>query len=159
MSQAGSRAFQEDFPHIHCFGCGVDNPAGLGIRSYWREVGISSEAGFLPAPHHCAGPRSCVNGGIIATLIDCHAICTAMAEAGWRGGREPGAMSVVQYATASLQVQYLKPARMGQMLRAVAMVSSADERKTRLTVEVSDENGLCARGEVLAVRVPDNWMP
>ena len=83
------RAFQDQIPGIHCFGCGPDNPEGLKIKSYWEGPGRSLCC-FRPAPHHSAGPRHFVNGGIIATVMDCHAICTAMAEGYESAGREIG---------------------------------------------------------------------
>lgn len=154
-----SPAFQDSFAHIHCFGCGRDNPGGLGIKSHWLQEGASSICGFEPAAHHCAGPISCVNGGIIATVIDCHAICTAMATAYLEEGRSLDSLPPVQFATASLQVRYLRPARMGQLLLARADVVAVEGKKTLLKVEVTSGGEPCATAEVVAVRVPADWQP
>src|SRR5262249_20212154 len=72
-------AFQDLIPENFCYGCGPGNPVGLRIRSLW--AGNEALCVFQPAPYHSAGPCHILNGGIIATLIDCHAVCTAIAHA------------------------------------------------------------------------------
>jgi hypothetical protein len=62
-------AFQDQIPANFCYGCGPGNPVGLHIRSIW--AGDEALCVFQPAPYHAAGPRHILNGGIIATLIDC----------------------------------------------------------------------------------------
>ena len=34
---AAPRAFQDDIPNNHCFGCGTLNPDGLHIKSHWAD--------------------------------------------------------------------------------------------------------------------------
>ena len=72
-------AFQDQIPDNFCYGCGPGNPVGLRIRSIW--AGNEALCVFQPGPYDSAGPRYILNGGIIATLIDCHAVCTAIAHA------------------------------------------------------------------------------
>lgn len=150
-------AFQDAFSHIHCFGCGVDNPAGLQIKSYWLDPGVVSECRFQPAPYHCAGPAHFVNGGILATLADCHAICTAMAAAYLSENRPLGSEPLIQCATARLDMQYLKPVPIGQVLVVVAKLLSTTGRKMTLSVDVAVGAEVFARATVLAVRVPADW--
>ena len=64
---------------------------------------------FEPEPHHCAMPPDVMNGGILAALIDCHSVCTSIAEAYHREGREVGEGPKIWYATGSLQVNYRLP--------------------------------------------------
>src|SRR5690606_14276904 len=65
-------AFQDLIPDNNCWGCGPHNPTGLHVRSHWEgDVAICE---FSPRPDHCAGPAHVVNGGIIASVIDCHAV-------------------------------------------------------------------------------------
>jgi acyl-coenzyme A thioesterase PaaI-like protein len=56
-----------------------------------------------------AGPQHILNGGIIAVLVDCHCVCTAMASGYHAEGREVTSEPSLWYATASLQVTYLRP--------------------------------------------------
>jgi hypothetical protein len=57
---------------------------------------------WTPCPERAAGPRHLVNGGIIATLLDCHGVCTALADAYRREGREVGTDPEIWYATTSI---------------------------------------------------------
>lgn len=70
--------FQDAMPGEVCFGCGSENPMGLHIRSFWEsDEGVCH---FQPLAHHQGWPAlTC--GGIIATIIDCHCMATAIAQA------------------------------------------------------------------------------
>ena len=107
---ANRDAFQDRMHDNFCFGCGADNPDGLQLKSAWGaddpEVAVAQ---WTPGPVHAAGPRHILNGGIIATLLDCHGICTAVADAYRREGRDVGSDPDLWYATASMQVDYLRP--------------------------------------------------
>ncbi|MDP6064450.1 MAG: PaaI family thioesterase, partial [SAR202 cluster bacterium] len=81
-------AFQELIQGNHCFGCGSLNEHDLQIRSYWN--GEKTVCNWMPREYHMAGPTHVLNGGIIATLIDCHVICTAIAAVYRNEGREIG---------------------------------------------------------------------
>jgi len=66
-------------PTSRCFGCGPANELGLRIESHKTEG--AAEPGELvadwqPLPHHAAF-EGVLNGGIIGTLLDCHANWTA----------------------------------------------------------------------------------
>ena len=58
------------FPELRCFGCGPANADGLHLRSFADGDG-RAVARFTPSPHHDNG-LGYLNGGIIATLLDCH---------------------------------------------------------------------------------------
>jgi len=75
---AGSIYFQDYMPGNVCFGCGVDNPDGLQIKSYWD--GDESVCNWESKPHHHGWP-GLMHGGIISCIVDCHCMCTAMAHA------------------------------------------------------------------------------
>ena len=64
-----SCTFQEHIAGNLCFGCGPGNPHGLQIKNQWD--GADSVCTHQPQPHQAAGPAHIVNGGIIATLIEC----------------------------------------------------------------------------------------
>src|SRR5690242_4201687 len=90
-ADGSSDAFQDLMPFNHCWGCGADNPAGLQLKSTWSadEPGVAI-ATFRPRAEHMAGPRHVLNGGIIATLLDCHGVCTSVADAYRHEGRSIG---------------------------------------------------------------------
>ena len=68
------KAFQDYYPESlsNCYGCGRLNEHGLQIKSYWD--GEESVCFFQPKSHHTGGIPGYVYGGLIAALIDCHAI-------------------------------------------------------------------------------------
>ncbi len=62
-----------------CFGCGPDNPKGLGLRFFETQEGVEVE---YSAAEHLGGAPGVVHGGIQATLLD-EALCmTAYAKEG-----------------------------------------------------------------------------
>jgi acyl-coenzyme A thioesterase PaaI-like protein len=144
-------AFQDQGSVSHCHGCGADNEHGLRIKSCWD--GDEAVCTWRAEPHHCGGSKEIVNGGIIATLIDCHSLNLAIAEAYKREGRPIGSESKIHYVTASLAVQYLRPAPIDQPLELRAKIGKVEGRKTWLSCTLSAAGRICATGEVLGVRV------
>ena len=68
-------------PASRCFGCGPANEQGLRIESHEADTAAAETPGELiadwqPLPHHAAFD-GVLNGGIIGTLLDCHANWTA----------------------------------------------------------------------------------
>lgn len=149
-------AIQDQISGNHCFGCGPDNTSGLNIKSFWMD-GERAVCQFQPSPHHAAGPASVVNGGIIATLIDCHGIATAIADAYERTGRSIGSLPILNYVTGGLEIRYLRPAPLGQPLMLQGRVAEAHDRKTLVDCELRAGDVICATGTVIAVRMPDSW--
>lgn len=144
-------------PHNHCYGCGPLNSDGLRLKSYWsgNELSVAS---FTPETHHCAGPRHFVNGGIIATLIDCHSICTAVAMAYRDAGRAPGSPPDLHYATSKLEVEYLRPTPIDDPLRLEARIVERAAESYVVSCELASRGKTCARATVVAVRVPESWV-
>jgi acyl-coenzyme A thioesterase PaaI-like protein len=151
------QAFQDGMPHNHCWGCGPANPKGLQIRSYWGESGTSL-CDWHPHPEHMAGPTHVLNGGIISTLIDCHGICTAIADAYQREGRAIGEGETIWYVTGNLNVRFLKPTPITAPVHLEATLANCEGRKTWVNVTLFSEGEARAVGEVLAVRVPADWL-
>lgn len=148
-------AFQEQIPGNHCWGCGPRNEYGLNIKSHWdSEDDRQSVCLFEPRPFHMAGPRDVLNGGIIAAVLDCHCVCTAIAAAYRAEGRPIGSEPIIWYVTGTLQVRYLSPVRLPGPVVARARVEDVGERKTTLSCSLVADDTECARGEVIAVRVP-----
>lgn len=115
-------------------------------------------ARFTPSPHHCSAPTHFVNGGIIATLIDCHSICTAWAAAFIDDGRPIGAEPACYVATGALEIAYKRPTPMDTVLELEAEISERLDRGYLLTCTLSAKGKLCAVGTVTAVPVPATWM-
>lgn len=150
------KAFQDQIPNNHCFGCGPENAAGLQIKSHWIEEDKST-CTFVPLPHQCAGPTQFLNGGVISTIIDCHCICTAIAKGYQLQGREIGTGEAVWYATGKLEVSYLKPVRIDQDVQLIATIESVNSNKMTLSCELFSGDDLCCTSQVVAVKVPNSW--
>lgn len=148
-------AFQDQILDNYCWGCGADNPTGLHLKSYWD--GELAVAEWTPRAEFAAGPRHVLNGGIIATLLDCHGVCTAIADAYRREQREIGSDPEIWHATVSLSVDYLRPTPIGETLRLSARVVDADDRKTSVECVLSASGKDRARALVGSTRVPDEW--
>lgn len=151
---AASRAIQDFYPDdfAHCYGCGRLNAHGLQIKSRWE--GDEVVARFSPRPEHIAIPGF-VYGGLIASLVDCHAMGTAAAAVERKAGREIGAGPAPRFVTGSLKVDYLKPTPLGPELEIRARPVEIGERKVIVHATVSAAGVVTARGEVVAVRMPE----
>ena len=154
----GQKAFQDYYPdHFsHCYGCGRLNEHGLHVKSYWN--GEESICIFDPRPHHTALPGY-VYGGLIASVIDCHCTGTAAAATYRAEGRAMDTEPRLRFVTASLHVDYLCPTPLGVPLEIRAQVKEIAGRKVVVTATVSVHGKVCARGEVVAVKVPEHLLP
>ena len=147
--------FQDQYldARADCWGCGRNNPEGLYIKSVWD--GDEAVAHYRPRPNQ-TGHKGVVNGGLLATLIDCHSIGLAMAYAHRKEGREIGTLPLITYVTASLTVDYLKPTPLtDQPLELRARVAQVDCRKTHVDCLVLADGVETARGQVLGVRIEE----
>lgn len=148
-------AFQDKMRDNHCWGCGAQNPAGLHLKSYWDD-GIAI-AQWVPGEQFAAGPRHFVNGGIIATLLDCHGVCTAIADAFRREHRPIGAEPDIWHATVSLSVEYLRPTPIGEVVRLTGRVLTVEGATTLVECVLWAQAKERARAVVRSKRVPDEW--
>jgi len=147
----GGKAFQDLGSVRHCYGCGSDNEKGLQIKSAWD--GDEAVCIWQAEPHHCGGSKDIVNGGIIASLIDCHSLNLAIARAYQDEGRPIGSVPRISYVTRSLNVSYLRPAPIDRPLRLRAKITKVEGRKAWVRCTLSAEGELCATGEVLGIRI------
>ena len=152
------KAFQDFYPDElnYCYGCGRLNEHGLKLKSYWD--GEETSATFTPLPYHIAIPGY-VYGGLIASVIDCHGTGTAAAATYRAEGREMGTEPALRFVTASLHVEYLRPTPLGVSLEVRGKVKEIKGRKVVVNVTLSAEGEICAKGEVVAVRMPEHMMP
>lgn len=149
------QAIQDLIPHNHCWGCGTLNPRGLQIKSYVE--GEETVCRFQPSPEHMAGPTHVVNGGIIAAVIDCHTICTAIADVYRAAGADLGSEPLRWAVTASLKIDYLAPAPIGEPMELRARIRETKGRKRIVECTVRSGGRDCARAEVVAVEVGAAW--
>ncbi len=151
------KAFQDYYSDntSHCYGCGRLNEQGLQIKSNW--VGEESVAYYKPRPYHMAIPGF-VYGGLIASLIDCHSTGTAAAAMYRAAGREMNTEPSFRFLTASLHVDYLRPTPIDCTLEVRGKVKEIKGRKVVVTSTLIAKGLVCAKGEVVAVQVPESFL-
>ncbi|HEX2091335.1 MAG TPA: PaaI family thioesterase [Longimicrobiaceae bacterium] len=157
MSQSASQAVQDHYPadFAHCYGCGRLNEHGLQLKTRWE--GDETVTRFTPRPEHVAIPGY-VYGGLIASLVDCHAMATASAAAERAAGREIGEGPAPRFVTASLHVDYLLPTPLGPELEVRGRVKSQAGRMVIVSVTVSARGTVTAKGEVMAAPLPESMI-
>lgn len=149
---------QDHYPEdaSHCYGCGRLNEHGYQIKSYWE--GDITIARFTPKPYHTAIPGYAY-GGLIASLIDCHGTGSAALAASRAEGIDLDRDPAPRFVTASLKVDFLKPTPLGPELCLEGKIIEQKERKVVTSIELKAEGVVCARGEVIAVKMPDSMIP
>ena len=100
-----------------------------------------------------------VYGGLLASLIDCHARGTAAAAAERAAGREIGEAPSPRFVTAALNVSYLKPTPLGPELEIRARVVERTPRKTVVAATVAEDGVITVRADVVAVPIPAHMIP
>jgi acyl-coenzyme A thioesterase PaaI-like protein len=152
------KAFQDYYPDdlSHCYGCGRLNEHGLKIKSYWD--GEESVCIHVPNPHHMAIPGYAY-GGLIASLIDCHGTGTAAAAKYRAENREMDTLPPLRFLTSSLHVDYLLPTPLDGPIEIRGKVKEIKGRKVIVESSLSAGGNVCARGQVVAVQVPEHLMP
>ena len=148
-------AIQDRMADNHCYGCGSENPQGMQIKSYWD--GDETVCRYQPRPEQCAGPTQYLYGGTIASLIDCHTVCTAAANQYHLEGREVGEGEMIWCVTGQLTVDYLAPTPIDRPVDLRARIEEVSGKKTILTCTLHSGDTLCAKGRVIAIRVPNSW--
>lgn len=148
------RAFQDlyDEKFANCFGCGRLNEHGLQLKSYWE--GEESVCRHTPAAYYTGGVPDFLYGGMIASLIDCHASGTAAVANAEATGIDLTQRGPNRFVTASLKVDYLAPTPMGVELEVRARVREMEGRRVWLDVTLGPAGATTARGEVLMVQLP-----
>jgi len=136
-----------------CYGCGRLNQEGYQLKTYWD--GDETVTRFTPRPYHIAIPGY-VNGGVLASLIDCHGTGSAAAAAYRAAGREVGDGPAPRYVTASLHVDYLQPTPLGVPLEVRGRIKEMKGRKVIVEATLSAGGDVTVRGEVVAVEMPEH---
>lgn len=144
-------AFQDQGSVRHCHGCGADNEKGLQLKSFWD--GDQAVATWTAKPYHCSGRQEYLNGGIIASLIDCHSLNLAIAHA-YRAEQRPiGSAPRIGYVTANLTLSYVSPTPISLPIELRARITKLAGRKAWISCTLSSAGEVRASGEVLGIRV------
>ncbi len=70
-----------------------------------------------------------------------------------------GSAPPLRFVTASLQVDYLKPTPLGEPLEIRGQVVEIKGRKVVVSATVTVAGVVCARGQVVAVQMPEHMTP
>jgi acyl-coenzyme A thioesterase PaaI-like protein len=119
------------FPDLRCFGCGPANAKGLRLRSFDAGDG-TARADFSPWAEHDNG-LGYLNGGIIATVLDCHSAAAMLLAAEGRGLVPDGTLP---YVTAGIDVRYRRPAPLHEPTLLLAQAVSAGDDEIVVEAEL-----------------------
>lgn len=145
---------QDSWPELTCYGCGPASEGGLHLHSYVGDDGETLVATVTPDGVFTSGTPNVLYGGHVASLVDCHAIWTAITFAYADEGRPLDSDPQIGYVTATLSVNYHAPTPLDREVTLTAWREWVDGRKTHVLVEVGPEGeDPTATGEVLAIRV------
>ena len=149
-------AFQDHYPTnvAHCYGCGRLNEHGHRIRTVWD--GDETVTRFTPEPYHTSVPGF-TYGGLIASLIDCHSTGTAAAAMYRHEGRDMDSLPAFRFVTGSLHVDFLKPTPLAVELVIRGRIKEIKGRKVVVETAVYAGEVMTARGEVVAVQMPESF--
>jgi acyl-coenzyme A thioesterase PaaI-like protein len=145
-----ARSIQELlYPTSTCFGCGPANPNGLQLRSYLVEDAV--EATYLPGPTLSNGMNT-LNGGVIATLLDCHS-----GAAVFQASAVDGVITEM-WVTTELEIRYRLPVPLEQpiTLRARIVEREGDVMAVDATMAVDGKTRVQAHTRWTRVRGSGN---
>ena len=146
--------FQDYVPGNVCFGCGTLNPDGLHVKSYWE----GEEAVCIwESEEKYHGWSGVLNGGILATIIDCHCMNAAMAAAYKSEGRGLDSTPTYRYATGTITVKYLLPTPNEKPIELRTKILEIKGRKVVMSCDAFSEGTKTAQADVIAIRVPDSF--
>jgi acyl-coenzyme A thioesterase PaaI-like protein len=149
-------AFQDHYPDnvAQCYGCGSQNPHGHQIKTVWEADETVTR--FRPEPFHTSVPGFAY-GGLIASLIDCHSTGTAAAAMYRQAGRDMDSLPAFRFVTGSLHVDFLKPTPIDVELVIRGRVKEVKGRKVIVETTMYAGEIVTARGEVVAVQMPEGF--
>lgn len=127
----------------HCFGCGAQNPHGLHLHFVIQDSDPDAISASVTVQLTAAfeGPPGCIHGGIIATMLD---------EAMSKLNRPLNLVAMTRH----MEVDYLRPVRVGDTLTIVSQHVRRDGRKVFHTAEITGSDGkVLARGKALFVAI------
>lgn len=142
------KSLQETFaPEGICFGCGIQNPKGLRIRSFVE--GDQVVARWQAEEHHQAFPGM-LNGGIVGALLDCHCNWTAAHGLMTKHGKDRPDCTV----TAEYTIKLLQPTPWQAEIQLRAHLVQLGQRSAVVEGELLADDVVCAscRGTFVNVK-------
>lgn len=141
----------------HCWGCGPKNEHGLHLHSYPSEDGKTCICQFIPEEEYTGGVPANLYGGMIAMLFDCHGTASAAWFAHKMKGLELTEDTVIgRFITARLEIDFLKPVPMKELITVKAWPEEMTERKAIMQLEMEVAGVVRAKAKMVAVGVKDN---
>ncbi len=137
-----------------CYGCGSNNSHGHQIKTHWDSD--ETVTFFTPEPYQMSVPGFAY-GGLIASLIDCHGTATAAAAMYRQQERAMDSLPPFRFVTGSLHVDFLKPTPIDGAVEIRGRVKEIKGRKVIVEISVLVNGSATARGEVIAVQMPDSF--
>ena len=150
-----SKPIQDYLKDNNCYGCGALNSSGLLIKSYW-DGEDQAVCFFKPENYFCAGHPSVVNGGLIATVVDCHCVSLATAkDYSIQYGKASLTDLSVSHVTASLKIDFIEPTPLDDNTSLVflAKIRNVENRKTLIDCTVLANGNVTAKAEVLDIKI------
>ena len=143
-------SLQERFaPEGRCFGCGPANASGLHVGSRPEDHDPSVlRARFSPRPEHEAF-AGVVNGGILGTLLDCHANWTAA----WALMRARDADRPPTTVTLEYAIRMRRPTPSDRPMDLRAWPVAVGEDRATIEAEISSDGLVTATGRGVFVAV------
>lgn len=147
------KAIQDYYPEnvAKCYGCGPLNEHGLKIKSF--VDGDETVCLYQPKDYHKAF-EGFVYGGLIASIIDCHSLATAVASSAKESGISMEDEPKFGFVTGSLHVNYLNPTPTGKELEFRSKVTMSNDKKVVVETSLVVDGTTCATGEVSAIKLP-----
>jgi len=124
-----------------CFGCGKENDGGLRLEFELREDG-KLETRFAPRANH-GGWEGVFHGGLMATLLD-EAMMAYLY------------MTGTSAATASLEVRFRDPVRIGDELVVTAWAEGRRGRLVQMVAEARRRDRVVAQGKSRCLVIEDD---
>ncbi len=91
-------------------------------------------------------------GGLVASIIDCHSIWTAIAWAYREEGRPHGSPPSISYVTGTLNVKFLKPTRLDVPAVLRARVIEMEGKRATVQCDLYSGDDKTAEATVIAFR-------
>lgn len=137
---------QRLYPESTCFGCGHANPAGLQLKSFDTDDGVI--ATYVPQESHSNGMGT-LNGGIIATLLDCHSgAAVLLASAG-----ESDELTEL-WVTAGLELRYRLPTFLDNPCELHARITERTDSSVVVSATLKSDGKIRVQAQSRWARLP-----